>query len=40
MATAIATKGNIKVSTKGFRYTLARMIEEGKWPASGVPGEI
>ncbi|GAB4310164.1 Ppx/GppA phosphatase family protein [Pseudothermotoga elfii] len=40
VATAIATKGNIKVSTKGFRYTLARMIEEGKWPASGVPGEI
>ncbi|HEY8543275.1 MAG TPA: guanosine polyphosphate pyrophosphohydrolase, partial [Pseudothermotoga sp.] len=40
VAIAIATKGNIKVSTKGFRYTLAEMIEEGKWPISGVPGEI
>lgn len=40
VATAIATKYNIKVSTKGFRYTLAKMIEEGKWPISGVPGEI
>ncbi|HOJ87357.1 MAG TPA: guanosine polyphosphate pyrophosphohydrolase [Pseudothermotoga sp.] len=40
VAKAITVKKNISVSTKGFRYTLARMIEEGKWPTSGVPGEI
>lgn len=40
VATAIARKSDIKVSTKGFRYTLARMIEEGRMPGSGVPGEI
>lgn len=40
VATVIAKKSDIEVSTKGFRYTLAKMIEEGSWPNSGVPGEI
>ncbi|AJC74809.1 guanosine polyphosphate pyrophosphohydrolase [Pseudothermotoga hypogea DSM 11164 = NBRC 106472] len=29
VALAIAKRGSIKVSTKGFRHTLARMLEEG-----------
>ncbi len=40
VATVIAKRSNIKVSTKGFRYTLAKMIEGGRMPDSGVPGEI
>ncbi len=40
VAMSIAKKGDIRVSTKGFRYTLARLIDEGKWLTSGVPGEI
>lgn len=39
VATAIAKKSEIRVSTKGFRYTLAKLMDE-RLADSGVPGEI